>query len=44
MGGGDNNSEGVVIPAAWREELGISTGDTVDVELDRDAHTITYHF
>ena len=44
MGGGDNNSEGIVIPAEWREELDIDTGDTTDAELDRDERTITYHF
>jgi antitoxin component of MazEF toxin-antitoxin module len=44
MGGGDNNSEGVVIPAAWREELDLDTGDTVDAELNQEERTVTYHF
>lgn len=43
MGGG-NSSEGVVIPAKWRDKLDIDTGDTADAELDPEEQTITYHF
>ena len=38
------NSEGVVVPAEWRDDLDIDAGDLVDAELDRDEGTVTYHF
>jgi hypothetical protein len=38
------NSEGVVIPADWREDLGISTENSADAEYDREERTVTFHF
>lgn len=37
------SSEGVVIPAEWRRELGIEKGDLVDAEYDRESETVTFH-
>jgi antitoxin component of MazEF toxin-antitoxin module len=38
------NSEGVVIPAEWREDLGIDSDDTAEAEYDREQRTVTFHF
>lgn len=38
------NSEGPVIPKHWREDLGISKGDSADAVFDKEAETVTFHF
>ncbi|WP_181693280.1 AbrB/MazE/SpoVT family DNA-binding domain-containing protein [Natronomonas sp. LN261] len=38
------NSEGVVIPVEWREDLNIDSNDTADAEYDREDRTVTFHF
>jgi antitoxin component of MazEF toxin-antitoxin module len=38
------NSEGVVIPKEWREDLDLDDDDLADAEYDRERGTVTFHF